>query len=606
MSAPTSAPKSAPKSVPKSAMKRPLTATSLLALVAASLTLSAADAADVNAPSRLDAVIVYPAGAEIARALKVKIEPGEHTILINDLPAGALPQSIRVEGKSTGGQLQIGSVDSRRVSVPRADSAAIAGQRRDLEDRIEKLKDQRLVLQSDIQAAEAQKVLITSLTQLPSRPATAGTSAPEPDWTKLLALIGEKTASAQRGILDTNVKVRELDRQIDELTKKLVTLAPAPEARTEVKVFVSAAATTDADLVVRYQIASASWTPFYDARLATGAKGQPSKMQLVRRAAIQQQSGESWDNITLTLSTTRPAATTAAPDLQMLSVDYMPERPVGAAYGGVAQNAPVAAPAGLTGRSRSEAKVAEPIGDKEDGRAQLEKAKEVSADVDTQSFQVLYAIPGKVSVAPTGEQKRVQIGSEDMEPSLLVRTVPRLDPLAYLYAKLTMPKTSGPVLPGNVSLFRDGTFVGQGRMPQLASGEETELGFGTDDQVKVKRVVIEDKRGESGVFTTTRGEERNFTISVKNLRANPVAVQVLDRIPVSMQQDIKVDATFKPQPTSKDVKDRRGTVAWDMTIQPDQETQIAFGYKVSSPAGKAVLYRELTPQQIMQQNIHRF
>ncbi len=584
-------------------MYRPLTATSLIAVAATCLALTTAEAADVNAASRLDAVIVYPAGAEIARAIKVKIEPGEHTILINDLPAGALPQSIRVEGKSTGGQLQIGSVDSRRVSVPRADSAAIAGQRRDLEDRIEKLKDQRLVLQSDIQAAEAQKTLITSLTQLPSRPATAGANAPEPDWSKLLALIGEKTAAAQRSILDTTVKIRDLDRQADELTKKLVTLAPAPDARTEVKVFVSASATTDADLVVRYQVASAGWTPFYDARLATGAKGQASKMQLVRRASIQQQSGESWDSITLTLSTTRPAATTAAPDLQMLSVDYMPDRPAP-----VAAAAPMAAPpAGLTTRGRPEAKMAaEAITDKDDGRVDLLKAKEVTADVDTQSFQVLYAIPGKVSVAPTGEQKRVQIGAEDMEPSLVVRTVPRLDPLAYLYAKLTMPKTAGPVLPGNVSLFRDGTFVGQGRMPQLAAGEDHELGFGTDDQVKVKRVVIEDKKGESGVFTTTRGEERNFTISVKNLRANPVAIQVLDRIPVSMQQDIKVDATFKPQPTSKDVKDRRGTVAWDMTVAPDQEAQIAFGYKVSSPAGKSVLYRELSPQQIFQGNQIRF
>ena len=589
-------------------MIRTFAATSLVALTLASAELTAAAAADVTAPSRVDAVIVYPAGAEISRTLKVKVEPGEHAVLINDLPAGALPQSIRVEGKSTGGQLQIGSVDSRRLSVPRADSAAIAGQRRDLEDRIEKLKDQRLVLQADIQAAEAQKALIAGLTQLPARPAAAGATTPEPDWAKLLALVGEKTAAAQRAILDTNVKVRDIERQVDELTKKLVPLAPAPEARTEVKVFVSAAATTDTELIVRYQVASAGWTPFYDARLATGAKGQAAKMQLVRRASIQQQTGESWDNVALTLSTTRPAATTAAPELQMLSIDFVPDRPtgVGGTFSSVAGNMS-AAPAPATAPSMR-AKVAEAADKRDEGRLDeiAKQATEVSASVDAQSFQVLYAIPGKVSVAQTGEQKRVQIGAEDLEPTLLVRTVPRLDPLAYLYAKLTMPKTSGPVLPGNVSLFRDGTFVGQGRVPQLAAGEDHELGFGTDDQVKVKRVVIEDKKGESGVFTTTRGEERNFTISVKNLRANPVAVQVLDRIPVSMHQDIKVDATFKPQPTTKDVKDRRGTVAWDMTVAPDQEAQIAFGYKVSAPASKPTMYRELTPQQIMQQNRVQF
>ena len=59
--------------------------------------------------------------------------------------------------------------------------------------------------------------------------------------------------------------------------------------------------------------ASASWTPFYDARLATGTKAQPPKLELVRRAAIQQRTGESWDNVALPLSTARPGAGTAAP-----------------------------------------------------------------------------------------------------------------------------------------------------------------------------------------------------------------------------------------------------------------------------------------------------
>ena len=43
------------------------------------------------------------------------------------------------------------------------------------------------------------------------------------------------------------------------------------------KIFVNAASAIDADLVVRYQVGAAGWSPFYDARLATGAKGQAAK-----------------------------------------------------------------------------------------------------------------------------------------------------------------------------------------------------------------------------------------------------------------------------------------------------------------------------------------
>ena len=59
----------------------------------------------------------------------------------------------------------------------------------------------------------------------------------------------------------------------------------------------------EADIAIRYQVGAASWVPFYDARLATGTKAQAPKLQLVRRASIQQRSGESWDNVALALST---------------------------------------------------------------------------------------------------------------------------------------------------------------------------------------------------------------------------------------------------------------------------------------------------------------
>ena len=121
--------------------------------------------------------------------------------------------------------------------------------------------------------------------------------------------------------------MRETDRQIADLTGRLATLAPAQEERTEVKVFVNAAGALDADLTIRYQVRAASWTPFYDARLSTGTRDLPPKLQLIRRASIQQRTGESWDEVALALSTARPGAGSAAPVLNPMTVDYAPDAP---------------------------------------------------------------------------------------------------------------------------------------------------------------------------------------------------------------------------------------------------------------------------------------
>src|SRR6185295_2047559 len=151
---------------------------------------------------------------------------------------------------------------------------------------------------------------------------TNGAQVQQPDWTQLFALIGQRIAEAQKVILDTQVKVRETDVQIRDLENKLAQLAPTQLERTDIKVFVNAGAPLEADMVIHYQVTNAGWTPFYDARLSTGTKAVAPKIQLVRRASIQQRSGEAWDDVALALSTARPHAGTTVPPIGTVTVDY--------------------------------------------------------------------------------------------------------------------------------------------------------------------------------------------------------------------------------------------------------------------------------------------
>jgi uncharacterized protein (TIGR02231 family) len=553
-----------------------LIALSLLPFVAAAA--PRAIAADIKGTSRIDAVTVYPAGAEITRTAKLKVERGEHTLLFADLPAEAVASSIRVEGKATG-KLEIGSVDTRSVSVARVDDAVAASERRRVEEAIEKLKDDKSGLQAAVMAAETQKKLIDNLTQLPARPAPANAApGPLPDWGQLFGLIGERTAEAQRTILATQIKIREVERQIRDLEGKLASLAPTQAARTEVKVFVSADSALDADIVIRYQVKNASWTPFYDARLAIGTKAQAPKLQLVRRASIQQRTGEIWDNVSLALSTARPAAGTAAPALKPLTVDYEaeplpPPRPM-------ARNVTaVPAPSGGVADERRLDKAA----------SETVAAQDRPATIEVQAFQAVYGIAGRVTVPDTGETKRVQIDDMALDPALTVRTVPKREEKAYLYAKFTSARGT-PLLPGQVSLFRDATFVGNGRLPLLAPGEEHELGFGVDDSIRVRHAIAEEKRGETGIISTSKTDDRSYRITVKNLHARPIQLSVLDQIPVSQNAEIKVDLTGKTAPSRRDVDDKRGVLAWDMQLAPDEEKVIDFGYRTTWPAAKRVTY----------------
>jgi uncharacterized protein (TIGR02231 family) len=554
-------------------------------LVALLMTAWAAQADEIAATSRVGAVMVFPTGAEVTRLGRVKLDPGDHAIIFADLPARAISSSIRVEAKASG-KLEIGSVDSRRLFVPRSDGSNAATERKRVEDAIEKLRDEKSALEGAIKAAEAQRTLINNLAQLPTRPQPANAGAPEPDWAQLFALIGQRSGEAQKTILDTQIKVRELDRQVKDLEGKLASLAPTQDERTELKLFVNADSALEAEIAIHYQVTNASWIPFYEARLATGTKALAPKLQLVRRASLQQKSGESWDNVSLSLSTTRPGAGTAAPELKEMTIDYEPDAP-----------RPPPAPAGGLTRSMVQREAmgrAASVDEDRVDKAVTQNAAPVAAEeaksvIETQAFQAVYGISGRVTVPSTGEPKRVQIDTAELDPALMVRTVPKRDQKAYLYAKVTIARGS-PILPGQVALFRDGTFVGNGKLPQLSPGEEYELGFGADDHVRVRHAVAEEKRSETGIISTSKTDLRNFRITLKNLHERAIPVAVIDQIPVSQNADIKIELIGKTAPSKRDLDDKRGILAWELKLEPDEERLVDFGYRVTWPAAKRVLY----------------
>lgn len=544
---------------------------------------SSVTAAEVAATSRIDAVTVYLSGAQVARSAKIMLEEGEHTIVFNDLPAEAVPGSIRVDGKATA-KLDIRSVDARRLYIPRADQSLLHAERKRLEDEIEKLRDERGLAQGQQDAAQTQKTLLGNLAQMPGRPLEGKESmlpVPQTDWAQVLALIGTGMTQAQRSALEAEVTKRELDRKIEELEKKLSEVAPARVQQTEVKVFVTAAAPLEAELTVRYQVRNASWRPRYDARLDTGSKTAAPRLDLTRRAEIRQSTGESWDNITLRLSTTRPTAQAAAPELHTVTVDFKPElKPVLAAAPPAAAKRMTRA-LGEVAREEAEADALRPMA--------MPNVVAANAAVAAAPFQAVFAVPGRLTIPATGEAKRVQLQENNIEPTLTVRTVPKVDPKAYLYVKFILPK-GAPLLPGAVSLFRDGAFVGTGKLPVLAPGEEHELGFGVDDQVRVRYAIVGQTRGETGLISSSRTDNRKFRITVKNQHERAVELVVLDQVPISLDEEIKVILLGPTKPAKRNIDDKRGVIAFESKLEPEQERVIEFGYRVTWPGKRPIIY----------------
>jgi len=535
-------------------------------------------AAEISASSRIDAVTVYPQGAEVQRIAELTLEPGEHTLLFAGLPGEMQAETIRIEGSSPG-RVEIGSVDSKLVSVP---STATDEQRRRIERDIEALTDERAVLDQTIADAEFQKRLLEQLATGAIAPMPKEGDVRTTDAAQLggvLDLVSGKLAIIGKSILEARVRQREIDRQVNDLTLQLGGLAPREITTMLVSVHVNVPATTSGTFKLRYRIGNAGWMPIYDARLSSPGKGETgAKIELVRRAEVQQATTESWNNVALTLSTARPAGATAAPDLLPQGVSAFNE-----------------------GRARNFARDGERLREASPGQTVLEDSQlggsglpaprsvqQMEAAVDIAGFQALYGIQGRVTVDNTGTAKKVRIATDTLDAKLSARAVPKLDPNAYLTAAFTVTGET-PLLPGPVTLYRDGVYMGQGHLPMLAPGEQTKMGFGVDDLVKVKRVEVNRTKGEEGLLTTSNVDSRAYDLTVKNLHDFPLEVSVIDQMPYSTNENVTVTTLPGMTPaTQTNVERKRGVLAWNFELEPKAERVIKHGFKVTWPKDMAV------------------
>ncbi len=520
-------------------------------------------AADLEAASTIDAVTVYPDGASVTRLITIDLPEGETALTAKDFPLGLDVSSLRVEGEADA-KLMIGGVDAK---PPRA---APPVNLPEIDKQIEALKDARADLDDAIAAAAARRKFAERFADsAPAGLGDKGEARPLSEWRAAFTAVSEEVATADTAIREATRKQRDIDRDIGRLEADR---AIKPPAKLELKIDLAAAAATRATLRVTYAVRHANWMPLYDARLDTSARDHKPVLELVRRADIVQSTGEDWSDVTLSVSTVRTARGGSAPELKTLIAQYPPPQ--------------MPAPAATIEKPRMLARSAAP----DMFEKKVRQAEEQEAIVDVSAFQTAFRIPGRVSVNAGGGAKSLRIATATIKPDLVVRAAPVIDPTAYLEASFVQNEDA-PLLPGKVSIYRDGDFVGISRMASAAKDETVRLGFGADDKVKVERTVLKRNEGTAGlIVTTAKTDERAFKTTIRNGHDVPVKLAIQDQLPVSESEDIQVELLpASTPPTTTNVRGCRGVLEWAFEAKPGEARDIAFAYRLRWPKDKAIV-----------------
>jgi uncharacterized protein (TIGR02231 family) len=174
----------------------------------------------------------------------------------------------------------------------------------------------------------------------------------------------------------------------------------------------------------------------------------------------------------------------------------------------------------------------------------------------------------------------VTLAKLTLPAKMRLRVVPRLDPAAIVTAEAKRP--DGVWLPGEIQLARDGSVVGSTAWNPQAS-ENLLLPFGRDSLVRVKLNRVRDRNGSAGIIDRKNEREVTDVLTLSSSHKIPLDLLVLESSPVSTSDQIKVQASFDPKPQVENWEERRGVVAWERPIAPNETLKITLSYIVSYP-----------------------
>jgi uncharacterized protein (TIGR02231 family) len=546
---------------------------------------SGAQAAEIELTSRIDRVMVFPDGAGVTRLAPLDLPAGASTLMLRGLPAGLDPASLRVAGEGASA-MSIGAIDVKLVpgeARPVIDTA--------LEDKIRNLREERDTVAGRIAAFETKKAAIERYAQAsPERLGNDGKPMDVSQWSVAWDALGGALTKVNEDIRSNRARIRDLEAEIvvQERARPRPQGVGAP--RHDVAIAVEAGVASKGRIEISYRVSGAAWRAVYDARLETGAVGSKPVLELVRRAQVNQRTGEDWTGVILTVSTVKAARGTAAPELPPLQVAFVDQF---LAEQQALRRADSALRMEVRGRLEDKAKSAAAPGSLVAAAPAPEpvQAIEQEAVAEAGAYQASFTVPGRVDVPRDGSTKTLRLGARKIEPTLAVKTAPALDETAYLEAGFTHDEDIA-IMPGEVALHRDGSFIGKGQLGLVAPGDKISLGFGADDRIKVSRVPVRRQESDGTFLNSSRTDLRDFKISVKNLHGFAMKVTVLDRIPYSETTTLVVEQL--PQttpPTEKQVADKRGVMAWSYEMAPGADKDIRVAYRVRWPADKDISFQ---------------
>lgn len=215
--------------------------------------------------------------------------------------------------------------------------------------------------------------------------------------------------------------------------------------------------------------------------------------------------------------------------------------------------------------------------------ANRKKKEETAISTSTiyQPTTTIFEIEDPYTVPNDGKRYTVDINDYELPAIYEYYSVPKLEASAFLTARIVDWQELN-LLPGDASLFFEGTYLGNSVLDVMNAGDTLNLSLGKDKGVIVKRTLMKEFSSKK-FLGSNKTDTRQYEILVRNNKQQPIRIIVEDQFPVSTNKEIEVD---RQSHENGKLDDDTKKITWSISLESKKENKLHMSYAVKYPKDK--------------------
>lgn len=507
--------------------------------------------------TKITKVVLYPSTARVTRVAEFELPEGDHEVQLQAIPSSIDPSSVSVGLKATSQAVILRDVMVDQVVTAvanREDLANLEAEIRVLNEEIQSAKQRFSGIAAKISHIDGllseTRNIVYALTQ---------EKLSIEEHFKQVEVINSQREIYIQEQSGFRVALQKLDDELKEKTllyQSLTNMGSHDSSLIRLRIETQEAVRIQLELShLQY---SCGWSPVYRASM------DGSQLKLAYEAEVNQKTGENWQEVEMSLSTSQPMGFRDLPELSPCYLKkYTPPREVIHANQMIMSSAP---------RPMSKSRQA--------SDADFEELRDAPiAEVNDQGVSMHFELPHAVSIPSKDSSTRVNIVTLSLPTEVDLLIVPKITAEAFRRVKLTND-SKFTLMPGRVALFFDGEYLGESYFELIPAGGKKEISFGADQRIVVEREILQQEVSKK-ILQDRNARVYKYQIKITNPSNETLKAEIQENIPVSREDDIKVRLdVVEPKPTKVDELNR---MTWNLSLSPHSTTLLRYEFSVEAP-----------------------